>query len=151
MRFVLDASVAAAWFFPDMNDAMANAAAAGLADETALVPALFWFEIRNLLVVGERRGRVVPSDTARFLTDLDACRSRWTALRPAATSWPLRVLTHCRPTMPATSSWRVATRCRSLPLIAVSPPLRSRKGSISFSDARPNRSAPPILPSLRRR
>ena len=71
MNFVLDASVAAAWFFPDEDDAAANAAAVRLADAAALVPALFWFEIRNLLLVGERRGRVLPLDTAGFLTDLD--------------------------------------------------------------------------------
>jgi len=71
MPMVLDVSVAAAWFFPDEDDATATQAALRLLDDTALVPALFWFEIRNLLLVGERRGRVARPDTARFLTHLD--------------------------------------------------------------------------------
>lgn len=72
MPYVLDASVAAAWFFPDEDDAIADEAIARLASDVALVPTLFWFEIRNLLVVGERRGRIVPADSALFLTRLDA-------------------------------------------------------------------------------
>jgi predicted nucleic acid-binding protein len=70
MPFVLDASVAAAWFFADEEDATATLAAFRLAEDTALVPALFWFEIRNILVVGERRGRAIVADTARFLARL---------------------------------------------------------------------------------
>jgi predicted nucleic acid-binding protein len=71
MPFVLDASVAAAWFFADEDDAAATQAVTRLAEDKALVPALFWFEIRNLLVVGERRGRATVADTARFLAHLD--------------------------------------------------------------------------------
>jgi len=71
MPFVLDASVAAAWFLADEDDATATRAATRLAEDTAVVPALFWFEIRNLLVVGERRGRATVADTARFLARLD--------------------------------------------------------------------------------
>lgn len=72
MPIVVDASVAAAWFFPDEDAAAAAHAARRLTDDVALVPALFWFEIRNLLVVGERRGRVGTPETARFLADLDS-------------------------------------------------------------------------------
>jgi predicted nucleic acid-binding protein len=32
----------------------------------------FWFEIRNLLLVGERRGRIDAVDGARFLAHLDS-------------------------------------------------------------------------------
>ena len=72
MPYVLDASVAAAWFFPDEEDATASEAEALLISDVALVPALFWFEIRNLLLVGERRGRTTPADSALFLARLDA-------------------------------------------------------------------------------
>jgi len=34
------------------------------------VPAVWWFEIRNALVVNERRGRLHQADTARFLRNL---------------------------------------------------------------------------------
>jgi predicted nucleic acid-binding protein len=40
--------------------------------EGATVPALFWFEARNILIVAERRGRITPADTSAFLTDLSA-------------------------------------------------------------------------------
>lgn len=36
----------------------------------ALVPALFWFEVRNVLVVNERRGRLTPQETNTFLASL---------------------------------------------------------------------------------
>ena len=72
MAFVLDASVAAVWYFPDEDADLANAAARRLIVETAIVPTLFWFEVRNFLVLGERRGRTVTADTTRFLARLDA-------------------------------------------------------------------------------
>lgn len=70
MPFVLDASVTAAWCFPDENSDTANAAFDWLANDEAVVPALWWFEIRNILVVNERRGRIDQSETATFLADL---------------------------------------------------------------------------------
>ncbi len=57
-RFVLDASVAGAWLLEDEDDPVANAAVSRLATELALVPQLWHLEVRNTLVVAERRGRV---------------------------------------------------------------------------------------------
>ncbi len=58
MRFVLDASVAASWCFADENDPVANAAADVLLNTgMALAPLLFWFEIRNVVLIGLRKGR----------------------------------------------------------------------------------------------
>lgn len=70
MPFVVDASIAAAWCFPDEDHSAANAALRRLVDEEGFVPALWWFEIRNILVVGERRGRIDAAGTAQFLADL---------------------------------------------------------------------------------
>jgi predicted nucleic acid-binding protein len=36
-----------------------------------VVPAVWWFEVRNLLVAGERHGRMNPAGTAEFLADLE--------------------------------------------------------------------------------
>ena len=36
----------------------------------AVVPALWWFEVRNLLLVHEQRGRLDATGTAEFLADL---------------------------------------------------------------------------------
>jgi predicted nucleic acid-binding protein len=70
MPFVVDASVAAGWCFPDEHDAQADAAIDRFASDPAVVPALWWFEIRNVLIVSERRGRIDAAGTAAFLADL---------------------------------------------------------------------------------
>jgi predicted nucleic acid-binding protein len=56
--FVVDASVVACWYFPDESHPKADAAAKAIANGSATTPALFWFELRNLLLVGERGGRI---------------------------------------------------------------------------------------------
>ena len=58
MAFVPDASVAAAWLLPDEEAALADPALERLAGETACVPVLFWYELRNVLLSAEHRGRI---------------------------------------------------------------------------------------------
>ena len=58
MAFVPDASVAAAWLLPDEEAPLADLALERLATETACVPVVFWYELRNLLLAAERRGRI---------------------------------------------------------------------------------------------
>jgi predicted nucleic acid-binding protein len=70
MPFVLDASVALAWAFADEDDPRAAAALARIRADEALVPSIWWFEVRNTLVVNERRGRLTEADTAAFLRTL---------------------------------------------------------------------------------
>ena len=70
MPFVLDASIALAWAFADEDDVRATAALARIRSDEALVPGIWWFEIRNALVVNERRGRLMEADTASFLRTL---------------------------------------------------------------------------------
>ena len=70
MPFVLDASAAATWCFPDEQAQSADRAFDRLTMDEAVVPRLWWFEIRNVLIVNERRGRVTAADTAAFLGDL---------------------------------------------------------------------------------
>lgn len=67
MAFVLDASVAACWAFEDEDHPLAARALDRLRAEPALVPALWWFEVRNVLIVNERRGRLTEAITAAFL------------------------------------------------------------------------------------
>jgi predicted nucleic acid-binding protein len=40
-------------------------------DDHALVPTLWWFELRNTLVANERRGRITGQQTARFLRNVE--------------------------------------------------------------------------------
>ena len=43
---------------------------AAIARDEAIVPSLFWYEIRNVLVMAERRKRIATSRTTAFLSDL---------------------------------------------------------------------------------
>jgi predicted nucleic acid-binding protein len=56
--FVADASVASAWILPDEDTAFADKMAELMAAEGAIVPDLFWHEIRNVLLTAERRQRI---------------------------------------------------------------------------------------------
>lgn len=66
MPFVLDASVAVAWCFEDERDALGDAVLEALREDSALVPAIWPFEVANALLVAERRGRLTRSDLTRF-------------------------------------------------------------------------------------
>jgi predicted nucleic acid-binding protein len=68
--FVLDASVATTWAFEDESHLVADAARNLIAVGSAIVPSLWWYEVRNAALVGERRGRLKSSDTAYFLDQL---------------------------------------------------------------------------------
>jgi predicted nucleic acid-binding protein len=70
MPFVLDASVTACWAFPDEGHPNADLALNRMRTEEALVPSLWWFEIRNILVVNERRLRLTETESATFLLNL---------------------------------------------------------------------------------
>ncbi|HEV2100401.1 MAG TPA: type II toxin-antitoxin system VapC family toxin [Stellaceae bacterium] len=65
--FVLDASIAVAWAFADEDHPVAASALARLRNDEGCVPSLWWFEIRNVLIVNERRGRLLETDTVLFL------------------------------------------------------------------------------------
>jgi len=76
MAFVLDASIMACWAFQDEDHPDASLAFLQMSAEEAVVPCLWWFEVRNILVVNERRRRIAESDTARFLLNLSRLRIR---------------------------------------------------------------------------
>ncbi len=67
---MLDASVAACWAFDDEDHPVAALALERVRTDEARVPSLWWFEVRNTLIVNERRGRLTESDTATFLRGL---------------------------------------------------------------------------------
>lgn len=67
MPFVVDASVAASWLLPDEGHAGAAAAFARLQTDHAVVPNLWWFEVRNLFIANERRGRLDTEKTGKAL------------------------------------------------------------------------------------
>ncbi len=67
MAFVLDASVTMGWCFADEADHVTDAALDRLRTERAIVPGLWALEVVNVLLVAERRGRIEPAGSARFL------------------------------------------------------------------------------------
>jgi len=67
MAFALDASISAVWALADESSPIADRAAELLKSEFALVPPLWWYEVRNLLVVNERRLRMTVDDSRLFL------------------------------------------------------------------------------------
>jgi predicted nucleic acid-binding protein len=73
MALVIDASVVAAWAFEEEH-LTAEAAFARVRAEEAFVPVLWWYELRNVLVLGERRGRLTEQQTARFLRSIARLR-----------------------------------------------------------------------------
>jgi predicted nucleic acid-binding protein len=70
MPFVLDASVAACWAFPDESHSVATAALKRTQDDEAWAPGLWWFEVRNTMISSERRGRISVNHTTAFLQQL---------------------------------------------------------------------------------
>jgi predicted nucleic acid-binding protein len=67
MPLVIDASIVAAWHFPDERSAQGDSIMARLESDSARMPALWWFEVRNVLLIGERRGRTTREYSRRFL------------------------------------------------------------------------------------
>ena len=67
MPFVVDASVTLAWCFEDESTPGTEAVLDLLADDSAVVPALWELEISNVLLVAERRGRITEATSARFV------------------------------------------------------------------------------------
>jgi predicted nucleic acid-binding protein len=66
--FVLDGSVTLAWFFEDETDAYAESIEDALARAKAYVPAIWWLEVANAVLVGERRGRTTEAKATAFLS-----------------------------------------------------------------------------------
>lgn len=77
MAFVLDASVTLAWAFADQSRHAAAFRAADLlmtGSEVALVPELWWYEVRNILLMSERQGRISGDGTIQFLHQISQLR-----------------------------------------------------------------------------
>jgi len=72
MSFVLDCSMALAWFMSDEVYAPAYDCLQLLEEQTALVPANWPFEVVNALVVAQRRGRITLATAQLILSKLSA-------------------------------------------------------------------------------
>ncbi|MGD0010813.1 MAG: type II toxin-antitoxin system VapC family toxin [Terriglobia bacterium] len=69
-EFVLDGSLALAWYFKDEADPYADAVAAHFPAARAAVPLIWPLEVANAVLMGERRQRSTEAQAARWLTYL---------------------------------------------------------------------------------
>jgi predicted nucleic acid-binding protein len=71
-EFVLDGSIALAWYFRDEADPYADAVAAGFATARATVPLIWRLEVANALLMGERRQRSTEAQASKWLAYLQS-------------------------------------------------------------------------------
>jgi len=67
VALVVDVSAVLALVFVDEPGDYAERVVSHVATTEAFVPSLFWFELRNAVVMGERRGRLTAEQSSRFL------------------------------------------------------------------------------------
>jgi predicted nucleic acid-binding protein len=67
---VVDASVTLAWLLEDESDPIADEAFDRVGPEQAFAPTIWWYEVRNILIVNERRERLTAARSDVFLNDL---------------------------------------------------------------------------------
>ena len=65
MPFVLDASIAACWAFDDEDHPLAALALERVRTDEARVPRLWWFEVRNTLIVSPTEARLMQAKVLR--------------------------------------------------------------------------------------
>ena len=70
MALIPDTSAILSQGFNDEDATYAEVVIEAIAADEAVVPTLFWLEIRNALLMGERRKRISAERTALFLSDL---------------------------------------------------------------------------------
>ena len=69
-RLILDASLSTVWLIDDETDPLAERVLDSVEDTGAIVPPLWHYEVRNVLLVAERRGRVPLSEIQSRLNKL---------------------------------------------------------------------------------
>jgi predicted nucleic acid-binding protein len=73
MGYVVDPSVVLAWLLPDETNPRADAFRVAIANGSdAWIPAHWWLEIGNGLLMAERRGRITPQKIAEALSLVNA-------------------------------------------------------------------------------
>jgi predicted nucleic acid-binding protein len=94
MPFVLDASMTMQWCFDDESTPASDAIFNRLRDDEAYVPAIWAYEVANVLLSAERRGRISAQTATRFLHVLDSLPIRISAGPTITELSPLISLAH---------------------------------------------------------
>lgn len=113
MSLVLDASILVAWFLDEKSDPRVEAAFDTIARVETLAPSLFYHEIRNALLVSERRNRITESMSAAFLRDLGLLPIR---LEPAGDDASLMTLARKRKLTVYDAAYLALAKTEGLPL-----------------------------------
>ncbi|BDI29917.1 ribonuclease VapC [Capsulimonas corticalis] len=71
-QFIIDCSLTMAWCFEDEATPESRALQDRLESEDAVVPSIWPLEVANVLLVGERRGRLTQADVTQFITILQS-------------------------------------------------------------------------------
>ena len=66
---VIDNSVFLAWCMGDEEEPTAMIAMRHVIEQGGVAPRIWWYELRNALLVNERRGRISPQQVSDTLTD----------------------------------------------------------------------------------
>ncbi len=72
MTVVADASMAVAWLLPDERSDICDGVLRALSAEGGLAPSIFRHEVRNILLISERRRRISPAKADELLGRLAA-------------------------------------------------------------------------------
>lgn len=72
MPIVIDCSVLLAWSLAEEEEEAASEAIRRTLETGAVVPQIWWYELRNALLMNERRGRIAPQQMANTLADIAA-------------------------------------------------------------------------------
>ncbi len=72
--FVLDCSVAMAWCFADEASAETEALLDLTQTHAIWVPPLWRWEVASALITGEKKGRIKPAESTRFISILESLR-----------------------------------------------------------------------------
>lgn len=93
MEAVIDSSVALAWALPDETSGRADRLLARAGRVSVFwVPALWWYEIANALIVARRRQRLAEADRARITELYGMLPIRTDAALDTNTLWRIHVL-----------------------------------------------------------
>ena len=69
---VVDCSVTMAWVLLDESSAAADSSLELVTAHGGVAPALWWVEVRNVMLMAERRGRLTPEATSAALGAIQA-------------------------------------------------------------------------------
>ncbi len=113
MSFVVDASILAAWFLDEKPDPRVEAAFDAATRVETRAPNLLHYEIRNALLVSERRNRISEAMSAAFLRDLALLPIR---LEPAGDDASLMTLARKRKLTVFDAAYLELAKRQALPL-----------------------------------